>query len=115
VLHLDCAFNRPDDTRKFNENAIAGSLDDPTLVLLNLGVNKLVAKPSKPRKRANLILPYEATVAGNICCQYRRQFTLDPPTAHLAGPKRKMITPKYDETHPDASAGWGSVIGGILE
>jgi hypothetical protein len=107
VLDRDGAFNRLDDARKFNDNAIAGCLDDPTLVFRNLGVNKLAAKPSKPPKRANLILPYEATISGNIRCQYRRQFALDPPTAHLDGPKKKTVSSKYDETNPDSSAGRG--------
>jgi hypothetical protein len=51
------------------------------------------------------IRAHQARIAGNIDRQDRRQSSLDPPLAHLAGPvlTGRSAAEEYNGTQPDAS------------
>jgi len=55
ALHLGRATDRIDDARKFNEDAVAGGLDDAALVLLDFRIDQLPSMRLKPVERAFLI------------------------------------------------------------
>jgi hypothetical protein len=56
LLHRDGAGDRFDDARKFDENAAAGRVDNPALMLGDLRVDQFAAMGAEPRERAGLVL-----------------------------------------------------------
>jgi hypothetical protein len=57
LLHLDRAAHRIDDARKFNQQAVAGGLGDPTMVLGDLRIDELPAQRFEAFERAFLVRP----------------------------------------------------------
>jgi hypothetical protein len=53
-------------TLGFDQDAIAGRLDDATLVLGDPGVDEFAAMASKPRESASLVLAHEPAIPGHI-------------------------------------------------
>jgi hypothetical protein len=74
----DCAANRIDDARKFDQEPVAGGFDDMAAVLGDLGVRDFAADRLQCRKRALLVGTHQPRVAGDIGREDRHQPPLDP-------------------------------------
>ena len=81
ALHLDCASHRVDDAAKLDETAVAGALDDASMMRGDRGINQIAAQPPQPRQRSLLVRPGEPAVADDIGDQDRCNF---PGLAHGA-------------------------------
>ena len=57
LLHLDRAAHRIDDAGKFHKHAVAGGLDDASLMLSDLRIDELAAQRLEAFERAFLIRP----------------------------------------------------------
>src|SRR5262249_48813136 len=55
VLNLDAATNSVDDTAKFHENSIAGSLHDASVVDSDCRIDQVASQGAQPRQRAVLV------------------------------------------------------------
>ena len=72
VLHLDGAANGIDDASELNEDAIAGPLNDATMMQSDGRVDQIAAQRAQPRKRPLLVGSRQA------CC-----IRLHPPQEWL--------------------------------
>ena len=86
ALHLDGTAHGIKDAGEFDEEAVAGRLDDATAVLGDLAIAKLSADRARCGERALLIFAHQSRIAGDIDSEYRCQPALDPLFAHPAGP-----------------------------
>ena len=66
ALDLSGAGDRIHHARKLDQHAVAGQLDDATLVLGDLGVEKLLAMRVERRERRRLIDAHEPAVADHV-------------------------------------------------
>ena len=64
TLHGDRTGHGLNDARELDQNAVAGRLDDATLVVGDLRVDQLAAMDTQPCQRPRLILAHQAAVAG---------------------------------------------------
>ena len=76
-LHLDGTGDRVDDAREFQQQAVAGGLDDAAAVGLDDGVGG-GAVVLEARQRAGLVEPHQPAVAGDVGGDDRRE-----PACHL--------------------------------
>src|SRR5438270_766792 len=86
ALHGNGAGDRLDDARKFDQEAVAGRLDDAALVLGDQRVDQLAAQGLEARQSAGLAAAHEPAVAGDIGSEDRRQPALDPLCAQTVLP-----------------------------
>jgi hypothetical protein len=82
ALHLDGAAHGVNDTGEFDQEAVAGRLDDATAVLSDLGIAELSADCPQCGERALLIFAHQPRIAGNINSEDRCKPALDPLSAH---------------------------------
>src|SRR6266700_3930639 len=73
ALHLGGAAHRIYDAREFHQQAVAGSLDDAALMLLDLGIDELPAMRLETLVRAFLVRPHQARIARHISGEDRGQ------------------------------------------
>jgi hypothetical protein len=66
VLHLDGAAYGVDHAAKFDQAAIAGALDDPTVMDGNCGVDQIAPQRPESRQRAVLVGASEPAVADHV-------------------------------------------------
>src|SRR5262249_33102980 len=78
------ASDRFDDTRELDQDAVAGRLDDPTLVPGNLRVDQFAPQRPEPRQGAGLVLAHQPAVPRYITREDGRQSALDPLCGHGA-------------------------------
>jgi len=78
ALQIDRAAHRVDDAGEFDEEAIAGGLDDAAAVFDDLGVEKLAPVALQCGERAFLVQPHQPRVAGNIGGKDRGKAALNP-------------------------------------
>ena len=81
VLHLDGAAHGVDDAAKLDEAAVAGALDDASVMRSDRGIDQIAAQPAQPRQGAILVRSREPAVADDIRDQDRRDL---PGLAHSA-------------------------------
>jgi len=74
-LDLSGAANRIHHARKLDQHAVAGGLDDATVVLSDLGVAELVAMRLQAFERSFLVNPHQARVARDGGGEDRSQAT----------------------------------------
>ena len=83
TLHVDRAAHRIDYTGEFQQQAIAGSLDDPAAVFGDLRVNKLPPVGLQTRQRGAVVAAHEKGIAHHIGRYDRRQSSVVPRQASL--------------------------------
>jgi len=96
-----------DDTREFDQEAVAGGLDDAAFVLGDLGVDQLAAVGAEPSERARLVLPHQPAVARDIGGENDREPPFDPLSAQNllpVGGLNSQSAPRTAEEQPDAGA-----------
>ena len=71
LLHRDGAAHRIDDAGKFNQQAVAGGLDDAAPVLRDLRIEKLAAQRLETIERALLVPPHQPRIPRHIGGQDR--------------------------------------------
>ena len=81
VLHLDGAAHRVDDAAELDEAAVAGALDDATVMHGDRRIDQIAAQRPEPRQDAILVRSREPAVADHVRDQDRRNF---PGLAHGA-------------------------------
>ena len=84
LLPFDRAAHRVDDAGEFDQQTVAGRLDDAAAMLGDLGVAQFAPDCFEPGERAFLVDAHEPRIARDIGRQDRRQFSLDPHSVHLA-------------------------------
>src|SRR5262249_52837199 len=67
--------------------AVAGRLDDASLMLGDIGIDHLPAERPDPSKGAGLILSHEAAVTGDVRCEDRCEPAFNPLSAQGALPR----------------------------
>jgi hypothetical protein len=77
-LQRDGAGDRFDDAREFDQDSIAGSLDDASLVLGDLRVDQIAAQRPEARQGAGLVPFHQAAVSHDVGRQNGREPALDP-------------------------------------
>src|SRR5215813_12205531 len=84
ALQFDRAAHRIDDAGEFDQEPVAGGLDDAAAMLSDLGLRHFAAQRRQCRVRALLVLAHQPRIASNIGRQHRRQPALDTlsPGAH---------------------------------
>ncbi len=93
ALQLDRAAHRIDDARKFDQQPVAGGLDDAAAMLGYLGLRQVAAQRRHCRVRALLVLAHQPRIARDICCQDRRQPALDAFSPGAHGNDASAISP----------------------
>ena len=73
LLHVDRATHRIDDARKFDQQPVAGGLDDAAAMLFDLRVAQLAADRLQRGERAFLVRPHEPGIAHDIGGQDRSE------------------------------------------
>ena len=71
LLHLDRAAHRVDDTGELDQQPVAGGLDDPAPMLLDLRITQLAADRLQRGERALLVRPHQPRIARDIGGQDR--------------------------------------------
>ena len=74
VLNCDGAPHRFDDAAKFDQRAVAGALEHPTVLARDGGVDEVGAQRPQPRERAVLVRARHATEADDVGGQDRGDF-----------------------------------------
>ena len=77
VLNGDGAGNRVDDAGKFDQQAVAGGLDDASAVGGDGGIDGVLAHGLERAQRADFVGAHQAAVADDVRGQNRRKFALD--------------------------------------
>jgi hypothetical protein len=83
LLHRDGAAHCIDDAWKFDQHAVAGGLDDPTVVLGGLQIDELMAQRFEAFVRAFLIRPHQPRIPRHIGGQDRGEAA---GLGHVASP-----------------------------
>jgi hypothetical protein len=99
--HLTLHGRRTDygiyDACELDQHAIASSLDDPTIVLGDSGINDFAAVRLQRRKGADFVNSHEPRITYDIRRQYRRQSSLDTPFCHEAPPDQLVWGSKHKD------------------
>ena len=66
ALYVDGATHGVDDADKFHQHPIAGSLDDPTPVLCDFGINQFLAMRFQLSKGSLFVRAHQPAVASNV-------------------------------------------------
>ena len=74
LLHFDRAAHGVDHAAELDEAAVAGSLDDASVMRVDGGIDQIAAQPPQPRQRAILVRAREPAVADHVRDQDRRDF-----------------------------------------
>jgi len=82
VLHLDGAAHGVDHAAEFEENAVAGSLDDAPVMRVDRGIDQIAPQAPEPRQRAILVRAGEPAVADDV----RDQDSSDFPSSRHGAP-----------------------------
>ena len=82
TLHRDRAGDGLNDTRKFDQDAVAGRFDDAAFVLGDFRIDEFAAMRSEPSQRASLVLAHQPRVAGDIGGEDGGEPALDALSAH---------------------------------
>jgi hypothetical protein len=86
LLHRDRTAHRIDDAGKFHQQAVAGGLDKPPMVLGDFRIEELAAQRFEAFERAFLIRPHQPRVARHIGREDRSEAA---GLAHVASPAAK--------------------------
>jgi hypothetical protein len=84
TLHCHSAGDGLNHTREFDQDSVAGRLDDATFVFGSLRVDQFTTMASEPCESAGLVLSHEAAVSGHIGGENGREPALDALPAHNA-------------------------------
>ena len=66
VLHFDRATHGVDDAAEFDDRAVAGALDDPSVMHRDRRVDEIAAQRPQPRQDAILVRPGEPAITDHI-------------------------------------------------
>src|SRR5262249_8698160 len=66
ALYFNRATHRIDDAGKFEEQAVAGSFDDATVMFLDLGIGQFASYRLETREGAFFVLTHQPRVARDI-------------------------------------------------
>ena len=72
ALHLDGAARCVHRAREFDQDAVAGPLDDPAAMLGDLGIEEFAPKVVDTRERAFFVGAHQPAVAGDVASEDRR-------------------------------------------
>ena len=86
LLHRDRAAHRIDEAGKFDQQAVAGGLDDAAIVLGNLRIEKLATQRFEAFERAFLVRPHQPRIPRHIGSEDRGETA---GLAHVASPAAK--------------------------
>ena len=78
LLHRDRAGDGFDNAREFDQDAVAGGLDDAALVLGDIGIDQLAAQRLEARQGAGLVLAHQPAIPRDIGREDGREPALDP-------------------------------------
>jgi hypothetical protein len=81
VLDFDGTTHRIDDAGEFDQQPVAGGLDDAAAVLGDLGIRQLAPQRRQSRERTFLVVAHQTRVAGDIGCEDRREPAFDARSA----------------------------------
>ena len=79
VLHFDGAAHGVDHAAELDENAVAGSFDDASVMRVDGGIDQIAAQPTQARERAILVRSREPAVADDVRDQKSPRFFGFPP------------------------------------
>jgi hypothetical protein len=82
TLDIDGAAYRINDAGEFDQHPIAGGLDDPAAVFLDLRIDQLAAQRFQRGERSLFVGTHQPAIAGNISCENGGEPPLDPLSAH---------------------------------
>ena len=82
TLHSDRTGDGLNDTRKFDQDAVAGRFDDAAFVLDDFRINEFPAMRSEPSQSASLVPAHQPRVAGHIGSENGSEPALDALSAH---------------------------------
>src|SRR5438477_826583 len=102
LLHRDGTGDRFDDARELDQDAVASSLENTTLVLGYLRLDQLPADGFQARQGAGLILTHKPAIPSDISREDRGEPTLDPFCFQRFLPERR---PDFFNLLP-----WGQLI-----
>src|SRR5262249_43638427 len=91
ALNLDRATQCFHDAFEFREDAVAGALDDPPAMLVDLGVEELASVGFQPRERALLVGAHQSAVAGDVSRENGREPPYDSLGGHLGMPCCRVV------------------------
>ncbi len=86
ALHLQRAPDSFDHAAKLDHRAVAGALDEPTVVDGDGGVDEVAAQGPQARKRPLLVSAGQPAIADDVGDQNRRDFPTLAHCAALRGP-----------------------------
>jgi len=89
VLHFDRAKHRVDHAAKFNQNAVADSLDDAAVTHGDLRIDEIAAQRPQPRQDAIFVRANEPAIADHVRAKDSRQFS---GLVQRASPQHKVAT-----------------------
>ena len=92
LLCSDRAAHRIDDAGKFDQQAVAGGLDDATMVLGDFRIDELMTQRFEAFQRAFLVRPHQPRITRHIGGQDRREAA---GLAHAASPIAKRRPDRY--------------------
>ena len=91
TLHSDRTGDGLNDTRKFDQDAVAGRFDDAAFVLDDLRINEFPAMRSEPSQGASLVLAHQPLVTGDIGSENGSEPALDALSAHMTPPWGRQL------------------------
>src|SRR5262249_7274768 len=92
ALHFHRAARSVHRAGEFDQNAVAGPLDDPAAMLGNFGLQEAAPKYVDPRERALFVSAHQPAVAGDVAGKNCCQSALDPLARHILPPQPGSIT-----------------------
>src|SRR4029078_11496470 len=81
-LNLDRAADRVDYAWEFDQDAVAGRLEDPPTTTRDRGVERIAASAATPGERAFLILSHQPAVSHDVGGEYRGHSSIDSLGGH---------------------------------
>jgi hypothetical protein len=66
VLHFDCAAHRIDDTAELDDAAVAGTLDDPSAMHGDCGIDQIASQRAQSRQCSIFVRARKSAIADHI-------------------------------------------------
>ena len=75
LLHLDRTAHGVDDAAEFDDQSVAGALDDAAAMRGDGGIYEIATKPSEASKRSVFVIASKPAVSDDVSNQNRREFS----------------------------------------